>query len=183
MTRTRSKPEPAAKPAPHIEVTPAAAEQEPVLANLLQLYAHEFSEFLDVPLQNDGRFGAYKDLPLYWHDPGRHPFLIWVKGKLAGFALVKNESETSANQRIWDMAEFFVVRAHRRRGIGTQVAYEIWKRFPGPWQVRVMQANVSARRFWEAAIRRFTGKTIRPVLMKKDGEGWYVFSFESFSSQ
>ena len=50
----------------HIEIVAAAAEQEPVLANLLQLYAHDFSEFHDVPMLADGRFAKYKPLHLYW---------------------------------------------------------------------------------------------------------------------
>ena len=149
--------EPAAKPSAHVEVIPATAEQEPILANLLQLYAHDFSEFLDVPLQADGRFGGYKNLSLYWREGGRHPFLVWVDGKLAGFVLVKKGSEVSGDTNVWDMAEFFVIRAYRRRGVGTLIAHEVWRRFPGAWEVRVMRANVSAHKFWERAISGFTG--------------------------
>ena len=32
-------------------------DQAPVLANLLELYAHDLSEYFDVPLQPSGRFG------------------------------------------------------------------------------------------------------------------------------
>jgi hypothetical protein len=31
-----------------VEVSPALTEQEPVLANLLELYAHDLSEFFDI---------------------------------------------------------------------------------------------------------------------------------------
>ena len=34
----------------HIEVIPAAAEEEQILANLLELYAHDFSEFHDLEI-------------------------------------------------------------------------------------------------------------------------------------
>ena len=67
---------------------PAAPEQEPILAQLLELYAHDFSEFHHIDIGEDGKFG-YQPLPLYWTDPGRHPFLIRVDGKLAGLVLVK----------------------------------------------------------------------------------------------
>jgi hypothetical protein len=74
------------RPAYYIEVTPAAPEQEPVLANLLELYGHDFSEFQDLDLGADCRFG-YKGLPLYWSEPDRHPFLTTVAGRLAvGFS-------------------------------------------------------------------------------------------------
>ena len=53
----------------HLEVILATSEQEPILANLLELYAHDFSEFYDLTLRADGRFG-YDQLPLYWREPG-----------------------------------------------------------------------------------------------------------------
>ncbi len=50
------------------------------------------------------------------------------------------------------MAEFFVLRGWRGRGVGTKAAHDVWKRFPGVWEVRVMQANISAQHFWAGAI-------------------------------
>ena len=169
---------PAERPSPHVEVLPATAEQQPVLANLLELYAHDFSEFYDLHVGADGRFG-YRRLPLYWTEAHRYPFLVKMDGELAGFVLVKRGSEVSGDQTVWDMAEFFVLRGCRRRGIGTQVAHEVWRRFPGPWEVRVMRSNVSAQHFWARAISMFTGVAIYPVSIEKGGERWKLFSFES----
>jgi predicted acetyltransferase len=169
---------PPEKPSAHIEVIPAAPEQEPILANLLELYAHDFSEFHDLTIGQDGRFG-YASLPLYWSDPDRYPFLVRIGGELAGFVLVKKGSEVSGNQALWDMAEFFVIRGCRRRGIGTQAAHEVWKRFPGPWEVRVMHSNVPAYDFWKRAVLTFTGEAAHFVQIEKDGEIWTLFSFES----
>jgi predicted acetyltransferase len=166
------------KPSAHIELIPAAPEQAPLLANLLELYAHDFSEFHDVEPGADGRFG-YKHLPLYWSEPGRHPFLVGMDGKTAGLVLVKRGSEISADESVWDMAEFFVMRRYRRRGIGTETAHEVWRRFPGLWEVRVIRSNHPAHHFWERAIAAFTGETIHSVRVEKGGEYWHVFSFES----
>jgi predicted acetyltransferase len=168
----------AAKPPAHIEVVPAAPEQAPILANLLELYAHDFSEFHDVALGPDGRFG-YQSLPLYWTEPGRYPFLVRVDVNLAGFVLVKRGSDFSGNKTAWDMAEFFVIRGYRRRGIGIQVAHEVWKRFPGAWEVRVMESNIPAYHFWASAISTFAGEVIHPVGVERDGQRWQLFSFES----
>jgi len=162
-------------------VIPAAPEHAPILANLLELYAHDFSEFHNLDIGEDGRFG-YPSLPLYWSDPDRHPFLLRIEGKWAGLVLVKKGSEVSGSfgkDAVWDMAEFFVVRGCRRRGIGTQAAHEVWRRFPGMWEVRVMQANVSAQQFWAGAISIFTGEAVQPVAIDKAGERWSLFSFES----
>jgi predicted acetyltransferase len=171
---------PAEKLSPDIEVIPAAAEQEPTVANLLELYAHDFSEFYHLEIKATGRFG-YPSLPLYWSESGRYPFLVKVGGNLAGLILVKRGSEVSGNLTVWDMAEFFVLRGYRRRGIGTRVAHEVWRRFPGAWEVRVMESNVSAHHFWERVISKFTGEGIHPVFAEKAGKHWKLYAFKSKS--
>ena len=155
-----------------IEVIPATREQMTVVDNLMQLYAHDFSDFHHVELDSSGRFN-YAPLALYWRDPDRHPFLVKMDGRLAGFVLVQR------NGTVWDMVEFFVLRGYRRRGAGTAIAQEVWKRFPGQWEVRVMQANKAALPFWERAISMFAGRRIEPVGIEKDGNSWRVFTFES----
>ena len=157
-----------------IEVIAATREQIPILDNLIQLYAHDFSEFQTIELDSHGRF-EYTPLPLYWTYPDRHPFLVKVNDRWAGFVLVKQEAG------VWDMAEFFVVRRYRRHGIGTAIAHDVWKRFPGPWEVRVMQANQAALPFWERAISGFTGKPITPTRLEKGGKSWNLFTFDSHS--
>ena len=113
------------------------------------MYAHDFSEFHEIELGEDGRFG-YKDLPRYFHEPNRRAFLVRVDSKLAGLVLVKRGSGLSGDETIWDMAEFFVVRRYRRRGIGTYVAHEVWRQVTGLWEVRVMELNYTAHLFWGA---------------------------------
>ncbi len=163
---------------PRVEVIEAALEDEPVLANLLELYVHDFSEFLDLEIGEDGRFG-YPSLPLYWSEAGHHAFLIRADGKLAGFALVRNVAKASGREALWDMAEFFILRGYRRCGVGTLAAHEVWTRFPGGWEVRVMQRNALALRFWAGSISSFAGRPIEPHHVEKDGEPWDVFSFQS----
>lgn len=94
-----------------------------------------------------------------------------MDGKLAGLALVQK------GEGCWDMAEFFILRGCRRHGIGTRVAHEVWKRFPGLWEVRVMQKNTSAHHFWAGAIEGFVGEAVRPVDFEKGGVSWTFFSF------
>ena len=153
-------------------------EHATILANLLELYAHDFSEFHSLAIGADGKFG-YKSLPLYCSEPNRRPFFVRVDGKLAGLALVKRGSEITGNPTVWDTAEFFILRGCRRRGIGTLAAWEVWRRFPGPWEIRVMQSNLLANLFWGRPTPHFTGVTIQPVCVERDGQNWQLFSFES----
>ena len=130
--------------APTVEVIEATKALEPVLGRLLQLYIHDFSEFIDADVDADGLF-AYSRFDLYWTEAGRHPFLFRVGGRWAGFALVRAGAPH-------DMAEFFVMRKYRRGGVGQAAAREVFARFPGPWQVRQEPTNPAATRFWHTAI-------------------------------
>lgn len=159
-----------------VEVLPAAPEQEPVLANLLELYAPDLSAFFDLQLGPDGRFG-YPRLHPYWQEEGRFPFLVRVDGQLAGVVLVSRGSRISADPDVWDMAEFFIVRRYRKRGIGAAVAREIWRRFPGSWEVRVLESNEPAWAFWEATITAFTGSSVEEAVTHMQEKRWQVFSF------
>ena len=161
-----------------VELIPASVEQKPVLANLLELYSHDFCDFIDLEIGHDGRFG-YCDLDLYWTAPQRHPFLIYVNSKLAGFALVNEIRGSQSNFTSWDMVEFFVLRRYRRRGIGTRVAHEVFSRFPGQWQVRVRESNQPACKFWKQAAVAFTGQAVRSARVVSGGAEWSVFSFPS----
>lgn len=161
---------------PQIEVIRASSSQQSLLANLLELYIYDFTGFHDVPLGPDGRFG-YPELPLYWQHPDRFPFLIRVSGDPAGFVLVKKAE--NCNGPAWDIAEFFVLRAYRRQGVGTAVAHRVWNRLPGLWQVRVMQANATACAFWEQAIGRFVGERFDTIERENGGLLWRVFLFDS----
>jgi predicted acetyltransferase len=162
----------------HVELTPATSEQEHTIANLLELCAHDFSEFHHLELNAEGRFG-YKHLSLYWSAPDRYPFLIKVNERIAGFALVKKGSDIIADNTVWDVGEFFITRGYRRQGVGMKVAHEMWTRFSGPWEVRVMRSNHAAVNFWRRAIAAFSGREIHPVFVEKSGKSWLVFSFKS----
>lgn len=162
----------------NLELIPATPEQAPILANLIELYAYDFSEFLAIDLEEDGRF-SYPTLPLYWTEPDRHPFLIRIDHKLGGFALIKKGSEVFDNPHVWDLAEFFILRRFRRHGVGIIAAHKLWSLFPGPWEVRVMQANTAAQPFWAKAIASFIGKDLTPIRIEHGERPLLLYSFIS----
>ncbi len=161
-----------------VQVVAAARDESVVVANLFQLYAHDFSEFHDVEIGDNGRFG-YEKLPLYWSEPNRHAFLLRCGQRLAGFALLKKGSEITKRENVWDMAEFFVLRRYRRYGVGTEAARQIWTRFPGQWEIRVMASNKAAYKFWAHAISTVLGEVISPIRVEIGDRNWYVFSFNA----
>jgi predicted acetyltransferase len=159
-----------------VEIVSAAVEQKSTLANLLELYSHDFSEFIDLDVGDDGRFG-YRELDLYWSDPNRRPFLIYADRKLAGFLLVRCIEQ--GRETAWDMTEFFVMRGFRKRGVGRRAAIEMFTRFSGRWQVRVMRQNGPACLFWRRAVQAFARYTFSLRYETVEGREWMIFSFNS----
>lgn len=68
-----------------LELIRAGTEHQSALANLLELYIHDFSELVPRDVGEDGRYG-YKNLPLFWSDSSRLPFLARLEnaGENAG---------------------------------------------------------------------------------------------------
>lgn len=161
-----------------LEIIKATVEQKPILANLLELYAYDFTECCDFDIGNNGFYG-YDYLPLYWTDPNRFPYLIYVNGKLAGFVLVQKGSPISKEINVWDISEFFIMKKYKRHGIGTLVAQKIWGQFHGCWQVRVLVDNHIACLFWLSAIKKFITKTPISSRTRIKKEDWIIYKFES----
>ena len=139
-----------------VNVRSAKTREKVIVENLMQYYLHDFSEFEDLQIRDDGRF-EYQYLDHYWEDPNRYPFLIRSDGKLSGFALLRFGMEMPSTTAQMELVEFFIVRNHRRRGIGTEAAKKLWDLFPGHWIVRVLQSNKPAHPFWKQAIGAYTG--------------------------
>jgi predicted acetyltransferase len=163
---------------PIVEVVIANPEDQPLLAGLLSSYAREFSRFHPVEFEADGSF-VDRHLPAYWQDPGRFPFFIRIDGDLAGLAFVTSVDSPSGTEHVFDIAEFYVSPPFRRHGAGTAAAQILWKRFLARWQVRVLQANQPATRFWQNAVARFMGAPAQPVSLTVEKEAWPRFTFDS----
>ncbi len=157
----------------------ATPDTGPLLQNLLELYIHDLSEIFPVELGPDGRFG-YEWLPRYWSEPGmRHAFLIRSGSRVAGFALVTRGSPATDDPADLDVAEFFVLRAARRSGIGRQAAFALWDGLPGQWVVRVSEANRAGLSFWSEIIQAYTGGAFTVTVTPRNPNAWRVFAFES----
>ncbi|MEG0766651.1 MAG: GNAT family N-acetyltransferase, partial [Clostridia bacterium] len=113
-----------------------------------------------------------------------HAFFIRVDGKLGGFAMVNDVSEVEGEKTDYAMAEFFVMYKYRRMGIGREVAYEIFERFPGKWQLKRHPKNVPSVYFWNKVIDGYTKGKYRlvsacPHTAYQDGTLADVFFFDN----
>ena len=151
-----------------------------LLSNLLELYIHDLSDvFPNIEIGTDGRFG-YDKLALYWTEPDRRfPFLIKFNGHCVGFVLATRGSPATDDPNVFDIAEFFVIRRHRRSNVGRQAARLLWNRLPGKWIVRVSEGNLGALPFWTRVIAEFIGGTAIESRRPGTPHDWRVFEFES----
>jgi predicted acetyltransferase len=139
-----------------LSINPAALSERPVVDNLLQYYLHDFSEITTVTMDDQGRF-EYPYLAHYWRDPDRWPLLIRQDSEIVGLALVRKEADPTDGSPHLEMAEFFILRRHRRMGLGCAAARLIFKRFSGAWQVAVLHSNDPAQAFWQTVITMHVG--------------------------
>ncbi len=159
----------------------AERAQAPIIQNLMQLYTHDFSEFWGGTARGDlnaqGLFEAYA-LDEYWSNANWQAMLICCDRVLAGFCLV-NDRTHSGLRADRNMAEFFILRKHRGRGVSRLAAGIIFSRQPGSWEVAVARKNAHAREFWRNTIKRSANCSQFQELDLQD-ERWNgpIFRFE-----
>ena len=78
-----------------------------------------------------------------------------------------------------DVEEFFVIRRHRRSGVGRRAAFLLWNRIPGVWTVRVSEGVPGARSFWSAVVGEFTSGAAIESQRPGTPNPWRVFAFET----
>jgi predicted acetyltransferase len=121
-------------------------QHKPVLERLVQLYLYDFSEIRPLELTPHGTF-PYRYLDHYFVEAGRQASFIVAGEQIAGFVLMRRLDDGS-NQ----VAEFFVLKAHRRHGVCRVAAHALFRRFPGRWSLEFDHTNAAAGRFWPAVV-------------------------------
>lgn len=163
-----------------VTLDPIRRDDGVLLGNLLELYIHDLSAiFVDVELGADGRFG-YPHLASYLAGSSdRFPFLIRCDGRVAGFILAKRGSPVAEDPNVLDVAEYFVLRRFRGRGVGRSAAKLLWDNLTGAWTVRVAAINPSAVAFWRSVVSAYTRNAATEVERGDGSKTWVVFSFDN----
>jgi len=149
----------------------AKKSQKSVMRKLLELYAHDFSEFDGLDINEYGEYG-YPYLDCYWNEKGRFPYLFFVNENIAGFGLIRIDEEG-----YFSVAEFFILRKYRKLGYGEFYAKMLFKKHEGNWRVSVLDCNQPAIHFWKKVIVDFSGGEYHVAKMK-DWDG-PVFEFKN----
>ncbi|MEY2930181.1 MAG: hypothetical protein RL033_930 [Pseudomonadota bacterium] len=159
-----------------VSLEPVHRDRASVLHNLFELYVHDFSEQVALQIQASGRFELSPG-DVWWSRDDHFPYLIRWRGELAGFALVRRGSRVSHAPDVMDVAEFFVLRGARGKGVGIRAAHELFRLFSESWEVRVRRTNLGALHFWSRAAESWTGNSIAASCVPIDGVEWDVLQF------
>ncbi len=167
-----------------MEVVAATLEDRTVFRNLMHLYLYDFSEYTGDDVDENGFFED-EYLDRYWVEPARYPFLVKVEGHYAGFVMVRDmgafEIEGQGTERTYSIAEFFVMKKYRRRGIGKRLAFAIFDRFHGRWWVSQEMPNVPAQQFWRRVIGEYTGGSYTEFVEPREKRPTQVFTSPGIS--
>lgn len=146
-----------------VQALPASITDKPIIQQMMELYQYDFSEFENTDLNEHGYFG-YQYLDYYWVESDRYPFLVKVNGKLAGFVLVNQYTYLPGSQ--YSVAEFFILRKYRQRGVGRQVALHVFNLFRGRWEIHQVHTNIVAQQFWRSVIGAYTENNYTETFME-----------------
>lgn len=152
-----------------IDIVEVSLDEKSILSQLIELYEYDFSEFNDRDVNPFGRYG-YKYLDHYWTDEGRHPYFVIVNEQYAGFVLINSYCYLQSSADAKAVAEFFIMRKYRGKGIGKAVAIRIFDRFPGEWEVLQHGNNEPSKVFWSKVISEYTNGEYS--LLDVETESW-----------
>ena len=160
----------------NIQLQIPSRSERSLVRHLMELYQYDFSEFDGQDLDEHGCFG-YGDLDYFWFEPTHAAFLVTVDEKIAGFVLIDNEVVIQGNER--SITEFFILRKYRLQGVGKQVAFEVFRRIPAKWEVRVIKQNPPAQAFWRRIIAEYTRDNYQETKLDNDEWDGPIFYFDN----
>jgi predicted acetyltransferase len=167
-----------------VSVRVAGGPERRLIECLVELYSYEFM-WIEPPCSIQTEFGdqdcypPFANLDRYWRIEGFHPLLIRVEERLAGFALINAHSRRSEKIEL-NMAEFFIAREYRGRGVATEAVRLILAQYPGRWEVAVAEHNVAAKMFWSRTLA-VAPNVSRLVRLEGDSKHWHgpIWNFRS----
>lgn len=153
------------------------AEKE-ILANLLSLYLHELSEFIDgIEMTENGCY-EFDALELFFAGSMLYPLFIRVDRRLAGFILLTGAPYVRAGTD-YCIQEFFIIKKYRGKGLAAEAVHALSQLYPGRYSLMVLQANQTALRFWRTVYARYRFPYEEGTLMTEEGFACHYHLFQT----
>jgi len=139
-----------------VKLRQAMREDREILANLLEKYSYEFSQYQNNDVNKLGLYG-YEYLDCYWWDEeNRWAYFIEVDNKLAGFTMINDFPEAEDRKTNFVVSEFFVLYKYRRLGVGKKAFFMVLDLHRGTWQLKRHPKNIDSVHFWNKVVDEYT---------------------------
>lgn len=149
-----------------LEICPHSDAHKALIWNVFQFYCYDTSVEDAYDLGEDGRYRLSDDyFARYWTDPRWRAHLLRWDGAIAGFVLIEASEALAEAQEI---ADLFVLKRFRRRGIASEVVRHFMARRSLPWTVVVFDEASEAQAFWAT---QFQQPGLRPARQVPDPDG------------
>lgn len=136
------------------EIKPVKVDEKETLANLLEKYNYEFSQYDKRAFGTDGLFG-YKYLGNYFIDCDRFAYFIYADGDLAGFALINKYPECQRSID-WSVAEFFVSYNFRGQGVASEAVRQIFGIHKCCYHIKYHNKNKASVALWNSIAKKYS---------------------------
>lgn len=125
-----------------VHVFPAGVDQREILERLWLLFRHDMSEY-DRHLPRPDATYRSERLESALTDPTWAGHLVRLGEAPVGLVVLR-----SLDREPFVLNSFFVVRAARRSGVGSEAVRQVLAARPGWWTVAFQQSNPAAVSFW-----------------------------------
>lgn len=140
----------------NIYIEEVLPKEKHVLQNMFEFYDYEFSLYLNFEVNKDGLFRK-APVDMYLSDDRFTSYFIKSEEILFGFVIVKK----TADQPLFEMEQFFVLKKYNGKGIGKQAAILAFNCHKGDWKVTQLERNYPAQAFWRSVIKNYTNNSYR----------------------
>lgn len=151
-----------------VELIPTGPEHIELIRNLYQFYAYESSDWEQEDVEVDGRFYIHDEhLARYWQEPQWSANLILVDGYIAGFLLVERSELVGLDAQ--ELADLFILKRYRRKGIGQALATQVLMSGEGDWLVRFYDQDETSQAFWRSVLDNLP-RPVQAIELDDEGE-------------
>ena len=153
------------------EMIDVKQQEKEKLYKLLQYALYDGSQYIDNDV-NEKCIFEYRWFDNYFTDEDRSAYFIKSGKTYVGMVMVNENLKFNKNGKC--IAEFLIMPRFRRNHIGKRVAYEIFEKFRGNWEVQPLQNNPIAYSFWKNIISEYTNGN---YIIKNNGiEDVFIFN-------
>ena len=141
-----------------IKLVSVQEKDRDLLWNILQKYLYEMSGYYGDQMDENGDY-SYRYFDEYFSDPRRAAYFIYDDAGLAGFAML-NPYSAVGGEPDHTMAEFTIFPSCRRRHLAKDVVRELFRMYPGKWEIKFNENNPAAKRLWETVTAKYEPEII-----------------------